>query len=96
MITDEKLAAYIDGTLSSAEMKNIENAMDIDSMEVLNVSKAALSEGSKLRNRLPSWNDIKNLILQTGSENQLSSLAMAGFLGEKDEEDEDAEQEDEK
>lgn len=95
MITDEKLAAYIDRTLTSLESRKLEESMDIDTMEVINVSKAALSEASKLRNRLPRWSDIKNALLQTDAENQLSSLAMAGFLGEKEEE-EEAEQEDEK
>lgn len=95
MISDEKLAAYIDGTLSSLEKRKIEESMDVDTMEVINVSKAALSDASKLRNRLPRWSDIKNALLQTDAENQLSSLAMAGFLGEKEEE-EEAEHEDEK
>lgn len=93
MISDEKLAAYIDGMLSVDESANIESYMDIDTQEVLNVVSAAVNqEKAGCRLKLPDWKHIGGGMPIFGS--YAAPLAMAGFLGDEAEADDDAEEED--
>ena len=43
-ISDEELAAYLEGMLSDKESAMVDAAMDIDTLEILNVSRKALDE----------------------------------------------------
>lgn len=83
MISDEELAAYLDGMLSEEDIAKVDYAMDIDTLEVLSVSRQAMHEFTKDNViELPSWEDIsaKSVpICQT-----CEPLAMAGFLGGND------------
>lgn len=78
-ISDEELAAYLEGMLSEKESVKIEAAMDIDALEVLNVSRKAIDKfPSDNVVSLPSWENVA-----ATSENRLyEPLAMAGFLGD--------------
>lgn len=90
MISDEKLAAYIDGMLSAEESIGIESYMDIDTQEVLNVASKAVNQGkSSHRSILPKWEHIYGGM--SIFENYAAPLAMAGFLGEEKETDDDTE-----
>lgn len=78
-ISDEELAAYLEGMLSDKESAKVDAAMDIDTLEVLNVSRKAID---KLKSDniipLPSWRDIAYASMSQMYE----PLAIAGFLGE--------------
>ena len=78
-ISDEELAAYLDGMLSDDALAKVEGAMDIEMLEVVNVSRKAINE-FPLDNviSLPSWGNVAAASIQPMYE----PLAMAGFLGE--------------
>lgn len=80
-ISDEELAAYLDGILPEQEIKRINNKMDVDTFEVLTVSRRAMNDFSSDKViDLPSW---ENVSVRSTSFNPLTdTLAMAGFLGE--------------
>lgn len=78
-ISDEELAAYLEGMLSCEDTARIDSAMDIDTLEVLNVAGKALDE-FPLDNvvSLPSWNNISVASVHSIH----PPMAMAGFLGD--------------
>ena len=78
-ISDEQLAAYLEGMLSDRESAMVDDAMDIDTLEILNVSRKALDEfptGNVIS--LPSWENVATVSILPMYE----PLAMAGFLGD--------------
>ena len=78
-ISDEELAAYLEGILSDKESAEIDAAMDIDTLEILNVSRRAIDEfPSDNVITLPSWNNVAVASIRPMYE----PLAMAGFLGD--------------
>ena len=78
-ISDEELAAYLDGMLADDALLEVEATMDIEMLEVLNVSRKAMNE-FPLDNviSLPSWGNVVAESIQPMYE----PLAMVGFLGE--------------
>ena len=77
-ISDEALAAYLDGMLSDSDAARIDSLMDIETFEILNVSRKAVSEFRQDNHvSLPSWNEVKITTIHNVKE----PLAMAGFLG---------------
>lgn len=78
-ISDEELAAYLEGMLSDKESAMVDAAMDIDTLEILNVSRKALDEfPTDNVISLPSWDNVAAASIRPMSE----PLAMAGFLGD--------------
>lgn len=78
-ISDEELAAYLEGMLSDKESAMVDAAMDIDTFEILNVSRKALDEFSTDNViSLPSWDNVVAASIRPIYE----PLAMAGFLGD--------------
>ena len=78
-ISDEELAAYLEGMLSDKELAMVNAAMDIDTLEILNVSRKALDEFSADNViSLPSWENVAAASIRPMYE----PLAMAGFLGD--------------
>ena len=78
-ISDEELAAYLEGMLSCEDTARIDSAMDIDTLEVLGVAGKALDEfTSDNVVSLPSWNNISVASVHSIHPPQ----AMAGFLGD--------------
>lgn len=78
-ISDEELAAYLEGMLSEKESARIDAAMDIDTLEILNVSRKAIDEfPSDSVITLPSWGNVAAASIRPMYE----PLAMAGFLGD--------------
>ena len=58
-ISDEELAAYLEGMLSSEDAARIDAAMNVDTLEVLSVAGKALDEfPSDNVVSLPSWNNV--------------------------------------
>ncbi len=85
IITDEQLAAYIEGLVSCGQQERVERNMDVETLEVLGVSRKALEEfdgGNVIA--LPSWD---NCASHDGSPRMYNPLAMCGFLGDEEEED---------
>ena len=83
-ISDEELAAYLEGMLSDKESAMVDAAMDIDTLEILNVSRKALDEfPADNVISLPSWNNVVAASIRPMYE----PLAMAGFLGDSNVED---------
>lgn len=79
-ISDEELAAYLDGMLSNDGVSRIDAAMDIDTFEVLNASRKAVNEfSSKNAVSLPSWDNVAATPIRPM---YYEPLAMAGFLGD--------------
>ena len=81
-ISDEELAAYLDGMLSNDGVSRIDAAMDIDTFEVLNASRRAVNEfRSRSENTvsLPSWDNVAATPIRPM---YYEPLAMAGFLGD--------------
>lgn len=78
-ISDEELAAYLDGMLSDGEYAKVDAAMDVDVFEVLNVSRKAM-DGFPAENVIPfpSWDTVDSPSVQP----DYKPLAMAGFLGD--------------
>ena len=84
IISDEELAAYLEGMLSDKESAMVDAAMDIDTLEVLNVSRKALDEfPTDNVISLPSWDNVA----AASTRPMYEPLAMAGFLGESNVED---------
>ena len=78
-ISDEELAAYLEGMLSVEDTSRIDAAMDIDTLEVLSVAGKALDEfPSDNVVSLPSWNNVA----ATSVHPIYTPMAMAGFLGD--------------
>ena len=78
-ISDEELAAYLEGMLSDKESAMVDAAMDIDTLEILNVSRKALDEfPTDNVISLPSWDNVTAASIRPMYE----PLAMAGFLGD--------------
>lgn len=78
-ISDEELAAYLEGMLSCEDTARIDSAMDIDTLEVLGVAGKALDEfTSDNVVSLPSWNNVATASVRP----KYSPMAMAGFLGD--------------
>ena len=78
-ISDEELAAYLESMLSEKESARIDAAMDIDTLEILNVSRKAIDEfPSDNVITLPSWGNVAAASIRPMYE----PLAMAGFLGD--------------
>ena len=78
-ISDEELAAYLEGMLSDKESVMVDAAMDIDTLEILNVSRRAINEfPSENVISLPSWGNVSAASIRPMYE----PLAMAGFLGD--------------
>ena len=78
-ISDEELAAYLEGMLSDKESAMVDAAMDIDTLEILNVSRRAINEfPSENVISLPSWGNVSAASIRPMYE----PLAMAGFLGD--------------
>ena len=94
-ISDEELAAYLEGMLSDKESAMVDAAMDIDTLEILNVSRRAIDEfPSENVISLPSWGNIS----ATSIRPMYEPLAMAGFLGDSNADetaDEEIEEDDE-
>lgn len=83
-ISDEELAAYLEGMLSDKESAMVDAVMDIDTLEILNVSRKALDEfPTDNVISLPSWENVATASIRPMYE----PLAMAGFLGESNVED---------
>ena len=78
-ISDEELAAYLEGMLSEKESARIDATMDIDMLEVMSVSSKAIDEfPSDNVVTLPSWGNVAAAAIRPMSE----PFAMAGFLGD--------------
>lgn len=78
-ISDEELAAYLEGMLSDKESAMVDAAMDIDTFEILNVSNKALDEfPTDNVISLPSWDNVAAASIRPMYE----PFAMAGFLGD--------------
>ena len=78
-ISDEELAAYLDGIMSDNDSSELEANMDIDTLEVLNVSRKALSELNPDNVvTLPFWENIAASPIQPLH----NPFALAGFLGD--------------
>lgn len=85
-ISEEELAAYIDGRLSASRSTALESSLTDDTIELLGVTRAAVEKVPKDNVVLfPKWRDL------SASSNpffrQRNPLAMAGFLGDEDNED---------
>lgn len=79
-ISDEELAAYLDGMLSNDGVSRIDAVMDIDTFEVLNASRRAVNEfSSENAVSLPSWDNVAATPIRPM---YYEPLAMAGFLGD--------------
>ena len=78
-ISDEELAAYLEGMLSDKESAMVDAAMDIDTFEILNVSRKAL-DAFPTDNviSLPSWDNVAAASIRPMHE----PFAIAGFLGD--------------
>lgn len=84
-ISDEELAAYLERILSDKESGMINAAMDIDALEILNVSRKAMDKfPSSNVISLPSWENMATTSIHPMYE---EPMAMAGFLGESNAED---------
>lgn len=78
-ISDEELAAYLEGILSDEGSARVEAAMDMDMFEILNVSRRAMAESpAESAITLPTWENVDAALVHPMYE----PLAMAGFLGE--------------
>ena len=85
-ISEEELAAYIDGRLSASRSAELESSLTDDTIELLGVTRAAIEKVPKDNVVIfPNWSDL------TATSNpffrQRNPLAMAGFLGDEDSDD---------
>lgn len=84
-ISEEELAAYIDGRLSQTRSRDLESSLTDDTLELLGVSRAAIEEIHKENVVVfPRWSDLASTV--NPFHRQRNPLAMAGFLGDEDEE----------
>lgn len=84
-ISEEELAAYIDGRLSASRSADLESTLTDDTIELIGVTRAAIGKVPKDNViSFPKWNDISD------TSHPFSRLrnpfAMAGFLGDEDDE----------
>ena len=78
-ISDEELAGYLEGMLSDKESAMVDAAMDLDTLEILNVSRRVIDEfPSENVISLPSWENVAAVSIRPMYE----PLAMVGFLGD--------------
>lgn len=88
-ISDEELAAYIDGHLSKSRTHDLESSLTDDTLELIGVTRVAIE---KIHEEsiviFPKWSDIASNINPFWR--QRNPLAMAGFLGDEDDEEESA------
>lgn len=89
-LSDEELAAYLEGMFSEDKGQMPESSMDIDTLEVLGVSKRAL-EKFPADNVIsfPEWHTHNIISMPTADSSP--HFAMAGFLGDNSAADEDFE-----
>lgn len=85
-ISEEDLAAYIDGSLFASRSTDLESSLTDDTIELLGVTRGAIEKVPKDNVVIfPKWSAI------TASSNpflrQRNPLAMAGFLGDENNED---------
>ena len=85
-ISEEELAAYIDGRMSASRSAELESSLTDDTIELLGVTRAAIEKVPKDNVVIfPKWSD------QTATSNPFfrhrNPLAMAGFLGDEDSDD---------
>lgn len=79
-ISDEELASYLERMLSDGNSARADSVMDIDTFEVLNVSRKAIGEfPSDNVIPLPSWGCVDASSIRPAGH---GPFAMAGFLGE--------------
>ncbi len=79
-ISDEDLAAYLDNMLSEQDSLEIEEIVDLDTIEILSVSRKAMDELEPDNViEFPSWGEAS---VPSAFGNKSRPLAMAGFLGE--------------
>lgn len=66
-ISNKELAAYLDGMFSKEELAKVDSTMDIETLEILNVSRKAIEEfPTDNVISLPPWSDATaNSILNT-------------------------------
>lgn len=84
-ISEEELAAYIDGRLSQTRSHDLESSLTDDTLELIGVTRAAIEEVPKENIVLfPRWSDLASTV--NPFFRQRNPLAMAGFLGDEDEE----------
>ncbi len=84
-ITEEELASYIDGRLAKSRVRDLESSLTDDTLELIAVTRAAIEEvPSDNVVIFPKWNDIA--ASPHPFFRQLNPLAMAGFLGDEDDE----------
>ncbi len=89
-ISDEELAAYLEEMLSEQDTERVDEAMDIDTLEVLSVSRQAMNEFHKGNViELPSWKNISAACAPIRP--VYEPLAMAGFLGDCNSDEDDIE-----
>lgn len=78
-ISDEQLAAYIENMVSNNDISNFDGEMNVDTLEVLNVSHNALALfGKPAKIKMPSWDNIRD---KNVFRHSCADLAMTGFLG---------------
>ena len=84
-ISEEELAAYIDGRLSLFRMQALESSFTDDTLELIGVTRAAVEEVREDNViSFPQWKDIA--AAPHPFYPHRNPLAMAGFLGDGDEE----------
>ena len=82
-ITEEELAAYIDGSLSASRLADVEASLTDDRLELLGVTRAAVRKvpGDKGAH-FPGWKDVPASSVPVFRLH--NPLAMAGFLGDEE------------
>lgn len=92
-ISDEDLAAYLENMLPKQDAAKVDDAMDIDTLEVLSVSRKVINEihnGNVVE--LPSWKNVSDASVSIRPLRE--QFAMAGFLGNSDSDGENADDDD--
>lgn len=83
-ISDEELAAFLEGMLPGDNSQRVDSFMDVDTLEVMSVARKALDQfPSEKVIQLPTWDNNSPVTLPT----IYSPLAMAGFLGDSNADD---------
>lgn len=91
-ISDEELAAYLEGMLSDKKSATIDATMNIDTLEILSVTRKAIDEfPADNVVSLPSWDNIAVASVRPMYE----PMALAGFLGDRNADEVDDDQTDE-
>lgn len=89
-ISDEELAAYLEGMLADKDVALINQGMDLDTYEMFNVSRQAMNEFSSDEIvELPSWDEVE--VSSAAIKPLYQPFAMAGFLGDVSVDDEEEE-----